>query len=208
MAKHPGGRPSSYTPEIAEAICEGLAQGSSLRKICTADDMPAMSTVCLWLTKHPEFSAQYARARETQMETLFEEIFEIADDTSGDTFVDSEGKERVDHENINRSRLRVDTRKWALSKLSPKRYGERVAAEISGPDGSPIALTPVPPPLPPAEVRLAVKQLLAEAENEIGLAPVGATDAQRLKMITSSGEPLTPSLYEALHGDGGGKDGD
>jgi hypothetical protein len=204
--KHPG-RPSTYSVETAEAICEGLAQGSSLRKICSADDMPAMSTVCLWLTKHPDFSAQYARARETQMETLFEEIFEIADDSTGDTFIDSEGKERVDHENINRSRLRVDTRKWALSKLSPKRYGERLAAELSGPDGAPIGLTPILPPMPPAEVRQAVRALLAEAETQLGVAVVG-TDAQRLRAIVSSGEPLNPGLYGALYGGDGGKDGD
>ncbi|MRT15310.1 hypothetical protein GJV07_24135 [Enterobacteriaceae bacterium RIT711] len=69
---------------------------------------------------------QYARAREVQAEILAEEIIEIADDSSGDVFVDDDGREQTNHERVARSRLRVDARKWYASKLAPKRYGDRI----------------------------------------------------------------------------------
>src|SRR5260370_29653217 len=73
---------------------------------------------------------RYARAREEQADKLFREIIEIADDASGDYVTTSDGKRIVDHENIRRSRLRVDARKWAAARLAPKKYGDRVLVEI------------------------------------------------------------------------------
>jgi hypothetical protein len=131
------GRPSDYSEELGTVICHRLIQGESLRAISRANDMPALSTVCLWLSKHESFSVQYARAKEIQMEHKLEEIFEIADNSAGDITV-TDGKAIVNHENIQRARLRVDTRKWAMSKLAPKKYGDRVVAEHSGPAGAPI----------------------------------------------------------------------
>ncbi len=83
---------------------------------------------------------QYARAKELQAEYLLGEIFEIADDGTNDWMERQrqDGSVAVDHEHIQRSKLRVDTRKWAMSKMAPKKYGERVAMEHSGPDGGPI----------------------------------------------------------------------
>jgi len=72
------------------------------------------------------------------MEALAEEILEIADDGINDTYETEDGKEKVNQDVINRSRLRVDTRKWLMSKLAPKKFGERVEQFISGPDGGPI----------------------------------------------------------------------
>ena len=120
-------------------ICEQIAMGKSVRKICEAEDMPAMSTIFLWLTKHESFSEQYARARETQADVLFEEVLEIADDGSNDTYVDGEGNATTNYDHIQRSRLRVDARKWMAGKLRPKKYGDKVQTEVSGPDGGPIA---------------------------------------------------------------------
>lgn len=131
------GRPSDYSEELGTVICHRLIQGESLREICRAEDMPALSTVCLWLSKFEPFSEQYARAKEIQMEHKLEEIFEIADNSAGDITV-TDGKAIVNHENIQRARLRVDTRKWAMSKLAPKKYGDRLVAEHSGPAGAPI----------------------------------------------------------------------
>ena len=75
---------------------------------------------------------QYARAREEQADKLFREIIEIADDASGDYVTTSDGKRIVDHENIQRSRLRVDARKWAAARLAPKKYGDRVEHDVRG----------------------------------------------------------------------------
>jgi hypothetical protein len=130
------GRPTDYTQEIADQICEQLADGMSLREICKADDMPNRSTVFRWCALIPEFSIQYARAREEQAEALADEIIAIADEKTGDVRVDSEGREQPDHEFIARSKLRVDARKWVASKLKPRKYGEKIQQEHTSPDGS------------------------------------------------------------------------
>lgn len=131
------GRPSDYSPETAALICERIAQGESLRTICQDEGFPAQSTVFLWLKKHADFSEQYARAREAQMEAMAEEILEIADETANDT-IETENGARPDHEWISRSKLRVDTRKWLMSKLAPKKYGDKVTSELTGANGGPI----------------------------------------------------------------------
>jgi hypothetical protein len=113
-------------------------EGLSLRTICAADEMPDRATVFYWLRRNNEFYVQYARARDVQAEVWADEINDIADDSSNDYMtitVNGQEKEVVDHENIARARLRVDTRKWILSKVLPKKYGEKVQQEISGPDG-------------------------------------------------------------------------
>jgi hypothetical protein len=129
------GRPSTYTPKRAAKICAEIAVGKSLREICRADGMPDMRTVFRWLAAHDEFRQQYARAREAQADYLAEEILEIADDGTNDWIERQQGdsvSRLVDHENINRSRLRVDARKWLMSKLQPKKYGDRIQQEVSG----------------------------------------------------------------------------
>lgn len=121
------GRPSSFDEKIADAICERLAEGQSLRSICKSDDMPSVSTVCRWLAD-PErsiFREQYAQAREAQADALADEILDIADDGLNDTYVDGEGNEKIDHDVIARSKLRVDARKWIAAKLKPRKYGEK-----------------------------------------------------------------------------------
>ena len=127
------GAPSTYTPELAAAICEHIAAGKSLRTIAALDGMPAQSTIMVWLDgKHPDFTEQYARAREAQADKLAEEILAIADDGRSDTYLDAEGNEKTDNEAIQRSKLRVDTRKWLASKMAPKKYGDKMA--IGGAD--------------------------------------------------------------------------
>lgn len=131
-------RPSIFTQELADQICERLADGESLRKICLGDDMPAKSSVFKWLGENKEFSDQYARAREAQADTLFDEIIDIADDGANDTYIDESGNTRTDQDVIARSRLRVDARKWAASKLKPKTYGEKVETTLRGDKDNPI----------------------------------------------------------------------
>lgn len=128
----PAGRPSDYTPEKCDDICAEIISGKSLRAICARDDMPAVITVMSWLRKHPEFAAQYARAREEQAETYADEIVAIADDGRNDTYIDENGHERVNQDVVARSRLRVEARKWVASKLKPKKYGEKIQTEVSG----------------------------------------------------------------------------
>jgi hypothetical protein len=136
--KHPGGRPSSYSSTIADAICQRLALGDSLRSICEDDEMPAMSTVFRWLGIHQEFSEQYARARETQADTLADEILNIADDGHNDWMRRKFGDDERWVENgeaIRRSQLRIDSRKWLAGKMRPKKYGDKIVQEQTGADG-------------------------------------------------------------------------
>ena len=142
------GRPTRYTPKVAADICTRLAEGESLRAICRDDTMPGLRTVMRWLFDgdHDEFWQHYARAREAQAEVRADEIIEIADDAAGDFTTDKDGKETVSHEHIQRSRLRVDARKWIASKLLPKRYGDRLqhTGEGGGPIRTEVDLTGIP----------------------------------------------------------------
>lgn len=138
------GRPSKYSQDLGTKICTRLAQGESLRQICMDENMPDKSTVLRWLFDEDkkEFCDQYARAREIQAENWADEILEIADDSTND-WVDRESKDggtyqAVDQEVIGRSRLRVDSRKWLMSKLLPKKYGDKQQHEHAGPGGTPI----------------------------------------------------------------------
>ena len=122
------GRPSLYTESLAAEICRRLAEGETLRSVCRDKAMPDKATILRWLAdkKKADFREQYVYAREMQADALFDEALEIADDASGDWTEDKDGKKVVDHENIQRSRLRVDTRKWAAGKMAPKKYGDKL----------------------------------------------------------------------------------
>ena len=124
------GRPSVYTPELAALICEKLADGYTLREVCKPEEMPAESTVRNWaLTDHEGFFAQYAKAREIGYHSMADETLEIADSAANDWMErNGEGDAgwQVNGEHIQRSRLRIDTRKWLLSKALPKIYGDKV----------------------------------------------------------------------------------
>lgn len=131
------GRTTDFNEKIAEEICERIAQGESLRKICKDDTMPDASTVFRWLKNenNEEFRKQYAHARETQAELIAEEIFEIADDGSNDLMTIEKGDMSYEVENkevTNRSKLRAQVRQWYLSKILPKKYGDKLDVEHSG----------------------------------------------------------------------------
>ena len=130
------GRPSLYTNAVADTICERIARGEALHQFAGTDGLPAERTIMQWLAAREDFAQNYARARERQADKLAAEIIEIADDTSHDTIErtneDGSRYEVADHEWIARSRLRVDARKWAASKLAPKKYGDKIEATHTG----------------------------------------------------------------------------
>ena len=135
------GRPSVYTPEVAAEVCERLALGESLRAICRDDHMPAEATVRGWALDDKEgFFAQYERARLLQAHNMFDETLDIADDKQQDVVVDENGIRTVNGELVQRSRLRVDTRKWYLSKVLPKVYGDKTHMELTGIDEGPVSI--------------------------------------------------------------------
>lgn len=124
------GRPTLYTEEIASDVLERIAAGESLRQICVSEKYPAEATVRLWAIEDREgFSARYARARELQAERWAEEVLEIADGRCTDMV------------SVMSARLRVDSRKWLLSKLLPKRYGDSTKIEHTGAEGGPLQIS-------------------------------------------------------------------
>ena len=142
----PNGRPEIYSQEIADLICAEISSTSkSLRTICKADWMPCVATVLKWLREDTNgFLAQYTRAKEEQADLLIEEMIDISDDGSNDFMTIVKGDMEYESENkevTNRSKLRVETRKWIASKLKPKKYGDKIQTEVSGPDGGPIQVT-------------------------------------------------------------------
>jgi hypothetical protein len=135
-AKAPG-RPSTFTQEIADEICERLSQGEPLRQICRDERMPSWQTVYRWKADDEGFSRRIAGAREAGFDAIAEECLEIADETAFDTVCGKEG-DRPNSEWITRSKLRVETRLKLLAKWDPKRYGERVDLNHGGQDGNPL----------------------------------------------------------------------
>jgi len=138
-APKPLGRPTDFTEEIAEKICLLLAEGESLRAVCRMEDMPDKSTVFRWINKNDTFRDQYARAKEQGALVWAEEIIEIADDGTNDYMekIDKDGNSvgyQLNGEHVQRSRLRIDSRKWLLSKLIPKKYGDKVDLGIGNSD--------------------------------------------------------------------------
>lgn len=140
------GRPSTYTVEIADEICERIAVGESVRQICLLDHMPDDATFYRWLLKYDELRDKYARAKEAQADRFNEELIEIADDSRND-WIERENNRTgqiyiaLNEEALGRAKLRVETRKWLMGKHKPKKYGDKIQTELSGPDGGPVQHT-------------------------------------------------------------------
>jgi hypothetical protein len=111
------------SPQVESEILARLSAGETLRKICRDDHMPDASAVVQWCDADPNFAQRYARARSEGLEVLADELLEISDDTSRDP---------------NCRKVAIDSRKWLLSKLKPKKYGDVMRQELSGPDGGAI----------------------------------------------------------------------
>lgn len=123
-----------FSQAVVDTICERIADGESLRSICSDADMPSNSAVMKWLAAKPAFVEQYARARAMQADAIFDEILDIADDGRNDWMEkrDEEGGNlgwKENGEAMQRSRLRIDARKWMAGKMAPKKYGDKVAIE-------------------------------------------------------------------------------
>ena len=124
-AKHPGGRPSSYSNEVVTTICLRIAEGESLRSICQDEGMPHRATVHVWLDDpaRTEFHDRYARARVAQAWSLAEEALHIAD-TCDDPA---------------KARLQVDTRRWFAGKVAPRVFSDQAVRLMNAAgDGDPV----------------------------------------------------------------------
>jgi hypothetical protein len=133
------GRPTKYAAKLSDVICAKLSEGQSLRTVCKSDDMPCKATIFNWLRTSEEFLDQYTRAKQESADALTDEMLDIADDSTNDYMTkhndDGSEYEALNAEHIQRSRLRIETRKWLSSKLKPKKYGDKIQQEITAPEG-------------------------------------------------------------------------
>lgn len=110
-------------------ILADISEGLSVRKACKTHKVPLSTFV------QNVDAEQYARAREACVDALADELMDIADDGRNDwmeKYGDGDPGWLINGEHVQRSKLRVDARKWLLSKIAPKKYGDRVEVENSG----------------------------------------------------------------------------
>jgi hypothetical protein len=138
-------RPSERTPEVEQRIIERILAGNSLTRICKTDeDVPALSTVFKWLSEDEAkrrggkvtpgeilFADQYRVAADLRVDYWREEALDIADDGSNDTYTDDNGDTVVNHDHIQRSRLRVQYRQWLMGVMAPKKYGKAAETQVN-----------------------------------------------------------------------------
>jgi len=115
--------------ELINIICEKISDGMALRNVLKNKDLPDAVTFYSWIDEDKDKLKQYVRATELRSEAIFEDILDIADKQDKDVYINNEGIEVVDNNVIQRSRLMVDARKWHLSKLNPKKYGDKLEVE-------------------------------------------------------------------------------
>lgn len=114
----------SYTVELGKEVITRLSNGQSLHSICKLDHMPHIATIYDWIAKEPSFGEHYGRAREQAAHTLFDQMLDIADDSTRDLLEDGSANSAA----IARARLQIETRARVAGKLAPKVYGERIEA--------------------------------------------------------------------------------
>lgn len=107
---------TEYSAELFDDICKRIANGDSLRSICSDKDMPDKSNVFRWLASDEKLRDQYARAREDQADHFVDEIIAIADEA----------------EDAQKARLQIDARKWVAGKMRPKKYGDKIDVTSDG----------------------------------------------------------------------------
>jgi hypothetical protein len=149
------GRPKIYTKEIADYICEQLMEGRTLTAICREEKVPVLATVFGWLRETSpnfvkEFLKAYLVARQVQGEVVADQAMDIADDGRNDTYFkkDKNGKmvRVIDYDNVQRSRLRVEHKRWLASKLYPRKFSDRM--QLTGNENEPLV---------PTETKIVVK---------------------------------------------------
>lgn len=129
------GRPSIFDQAIADEFCANIAAGESMRTACKPAHMPARATIFNWLRTNQDFLDQYTRAKVESADAMLEDIFDIADDGQNDYMETTYGDQsiyRINPEALQRSKLRVETRKWAMAKLQPKKYGDKLDLTSGG----------------------------------------------------------------------------
>ena len=124
----PAGRPSKFTPQIADYICEQIMNGRDVTEICATDEeMPSRATVYRWTVAHPDFALQCARAREACADLEMHKMKLLA--------------EACTEENVNSTRVKLNHLQWRVMKIAPRVYGDKQVTQITGHDGGAVVIS-------------------------------------------------------------------
>jgi hypothetical protein len=194
------GRPSGYSDELAELICARIASGETLTAICNSKGMPHRQTVLRWRREHDGFNREYHLARVDAMDVLADQTLEISDDSTLDTVIKSDPKgrtfEAVDHENINRDRLRVQTRQFLMAKIAPHVYGDKVQHQHTGQVAHTVELSDRERMRRLASFMLADQRVLidqrSESEQGVNGSPPDTAKPSAASIIAGNNEPDPP----------------
>jgi hypothetical protein len=139
--KKPNGRPTIFTETLATKICQRIADGESIRGICSAAEMPGTTTVFRWIAsgKCEGFREQYEASVQIRLETLGDALIELADAP-----IERNAAGAIDSAAVQMRRLQIETRRWILSKLLPRKYGDRMGLDHQGEGFNLTVVTGVP----------------------------------------------------------------
>jgi len=121
------GRPSAYTPELADTVCNELTDGVPLAEICRREEMPSRQTIYNWMKADENLSLRIARAREDGEERIAVNLMKVAN-----------GDEGFSKQDVQRDKLIIDTSLKLLAKWNPKKYGDKTT--IAGDPDAPLAI--------------------------------------------------------------------
>ena len=124
--------PEAQPEAWGAALCEWLSLGQTMASFCRQQGRPTYSTIYAALNNDRELAARVAHARDVGYDAIADNCFGIADDGSGDTWIDDNGNERVNSDHIQRSKLRIETRLKLLACWNPKKYGNKQEVEHKG----------------------------------------------------------------------------
>lgn len=117
-------------------MCELLMTSGSLRAVCRTEGMPDRGTVMRWVVDDIDgFAAKYARAKDMGIDEFVDETLEIADDGTND-WMKTERGPQLDSEHVQRSKIRIETRRWLAERMAPKRYGLKQGMDVTNSDGT------------------------------------------------------------------------
>jgi hypothetical protein len=140
------GRPTKYNKRTVALICAELAKGKALRTVCNLPGLPHLDTVFEWLHTHPEFAEQYARAKQESADAMAEEVLYLSDHTKTGTVIVTKENGQTEvrkGDMLGHRKLQIDTRKWLMAKMKPKRYGDRLDV-TSGDEPLPTPIVALP----------------------------------------------------------------
>jgi len=113
-------------------IIEQIQAGASVKSILDNPDYPSRTTFYSWINKNPDFIELYKTATEIRADGIFDDMLVIADDRSQDRFLDAQGNYQQSMTAVNRARVQLDTRKWVLGRMNPRKYSDKIDITSGG----------------------------------------------------------------------------